>query len=171
MRHILLKTAKRQHRKETHFPVSFARSHQSLRTISNPFSSCLVTYFPSPVGSTVRAAYFFFFNSSKDLKTPSISISSNLYNLFTSLLICQCTNIKTKCNTFVTVNKFKFHEDKYHFQVKNKQHYTVCSYTCFKDSVESVVKINEIRISCTINGEIKYTAVITIKVKVHPLAS
>lgn len=113
MKHVLFRTAKRTiPQKETHFPVSFARSHQSLRTISNPFSSCLVTYFPSPVGSTVRAAYFFFFNNSKDLKTPSISISNNLYSLFTSFLICECTNIKTKCNT-LTVDKFNFHRIKF----------------------------------------------------------
>ena len=35
----------------------------------------------------VKAAYFFFFNNSIDLNTPSISISSSLYNLFTSPLI------------------------------------------------------------------------------------
>ena len=35
----------------------------------------------------LSAAYFFFFNNNIDLKTPSISISSRRYNLFTSVLI------------------------------------------------------------------------------------
>ena len=70
----------------TYFPASLASMHQSRRTISRPFSSCAVTYL-SPTLLTVKAAYFFFFSNNMDLKTPSMSISSNLYNLFTSFFI------------------------------------------------------------------------------------
>ena len=75
----------------TYVPTSLARSHQSLLTMSKPFSSCEVTIlFPTLL--IVKAAYFFFFNSSIDLKTPSMSISNSLYNLFTSPLICKKIN-------------------------------------------------------------------------------
>lgn len=68
----------------TYVPHSLARSHQSLRTMSKPLSSCLRLYRPSPWFSTTRAAYFFFFSSRRALNTPSMSISSSLYSLFTS---------------------------------------------------------------------------------------
>lgn len=62
----------------TYLPHSLARSHQSLRTMSKPLSSCLTLYRPSPWFSTTKAAYFFFFSSKSDLNTPSMSISSSL---------------------------------------------------------------------------------------------
>ena len=71
--------------KNPYFPASFAKLHQSLRTMSRPFSSCAVTIL-SPTLVTVSAAYFFFFSNNMDLKTPSMSISSSLYNLLTSPL-------------------------------------------------------------------------------------
>lgn len=71
----------------TYFPASLASIHQSRRTMSRPFNSWAVTML-SPCFVTVRAAYFFFLSNNMDLKTPSMSISSNLYNLLTSFLTC-----------------------------------------------------------------------------------
>lgn len=87
----------------TYLPHSLARSHQSLRTMSKPLSSCLTLYRPSPWFSTTKAAYFFFFSSRSDLKTPSMSISSSLQSLFTSAFtweqeVHMCIN--SKCQSF-----------------------------------------------------------------------
>ena len=78
---------------DTHFPASLAKSDQSLLTMSSPLSSFWVVYLPSDPFTTLRAAYFFFFSKSKDWKTPSMSISKSLYNLFTSTFTFKRTRI------------------------------------------------------------------------------
>ena len=70
----------------TYLPQSDASCDQSLRTMSSPLISCSSIILPLGSLVTARAAYFFFFSSKMYLYTPSISSSSNLYNLLTSNL-------------------------------------------------------------------------------------
>lgn len=54
---------------------------------------------PSPAGSTLSAAYFFFFRRSIRLKIPSISISRSRYRLLT------CKNHRTSCLTALLTSR------------------------------------------------------------------
>ena len=89
-------------RSSARLPCALAMSDQSRRTISRPFCSITVVIWPSTPCSTLSAAYFFFFRSNIDLYTPSISISSRRYRLFTSFFTAVPTDI-TSCRLLLLV--------------------------------------------------------------------
>ena len=62
-------------RSSTCVPTSRDSTHQSRRTMSNPFISRVTRSVPPGPSFTTSAAYFFFFSSSMEENTPSISIS------------------------------------------------------------------------------------------------
>ena len=71
-------------RSSTLTPTSLERTHQSRRTRSRPFISFSYETLPWASRSKRSAAYFFFFSKSIIRYTPSISITSVLYSLFTA---------------------------------------------------------------------------------------
>jgi len=71
----------------TLLPTYLERGHQSLLTKSSPLISVCSPLLASNGLLYITAAYFFFFKSKRDLKTPSSSISRVLYFLLISYLI------------------------------------------------------------------------------------
>mmetsp|Transcript_10217 Transcript_10217/g.26764 ORF Transcript_10217/g.26764 Transcript_10217/m.26764 type:complete len:237 (-) Transcript_10217:2353-3063(-) len=102
----------------TVFDTSLLSWHQSLLTISIPFSSYEST---GPLGpsSYTTAAYFFFFSSNILLNMPSISITRSRWSLFTSdlsslpsffasLISCERESTKMESVSPYTTSKFIF---------------------------------------------------------------